>query len=94
MEAVRRRRLARGDTHDQVEELLTANTRTHPLMALALFDDERKTEEMLPRLRKIGTWAADAFNACKAGAHKGHADDLDDLIGGSRKLAAKIAATP
>jgi hypothetical protein len=94
MEAVRRRRLARGDTHDQVEELLTANTRTHPLMALALFDDEHKTEEVLPRLRRIGPWAADAFNACKAGAHKGHGDDLDDLIGGSRKLAARIAATP
>jgi hypothetical protein len=53
METVRRRRLARGETHDQVEELLAANTRTHPLMALALLDDERRTEDVLPRLRRI-----------------------------------------
>jgi hypothetical protein len=31
MEKVRRRRLAKGEPHEQVEELLTANTRTHPL---------------------------------------------------------------
>jgi hypothetical protein len=35
MEAVRRRRLGRGETHEQVEELLANDARTHPLMALA-----------------------------------------------------------
>ena len=69
-------------------------TRTHPLMALALLDDERRTEDVLPRLRRIGTWALDAFNACKAGSHQGQSDDPKELMENSRKLAAKITEAP
>lgn len=90
MEAVRRRRLGRGERHEEVEDLLKANAKTHPLMALGLFDDERRTNDVLPRLAKIGAWAADAFQACKAGAHEMHDGDIDDLIAGSQRLAEHI----
>jgi hypothetical protein len=89
MEAVRRRRLSRGDPHEAVESLL-ACARTHPLMALALFDDEKRTEEVMPRLRKIGTWAVDVFKMCKAGAHERHEGDLKLLIDTSARLANYI----
>jgi hypothetical protein len=91
METVRRRRLLRGEAHDQVEALLGANARTSPLMALALFDDEKRTSDVLPRLNKFGPWAADAFQCCKAGAHVAHQGDLSELIRYSERLARQIA---
>jgi ABC-type lipoprotein export system ATPase subunit len=87
MEKIRRRRLMRGELHDDVEELLAANAKPHPLMALALFDDERKTADVLPRLKKVGKWSADVFQAIKAGAHVRHEGDFDDLIKNAEKLA-------
>ena len=94
METIRRRRLQRGETHDAVEAVLSANARAHPLMALALFDDERKTEEVLARLRKVGVWAVEAFKCCKAGAHEAHAGDLKDLIRDTERLAGHVAGMP
>jgi hypothetical protein len=91
METVRRRRLVRGELHGHVEELLAANARPHPLMALALFDDERQTNEVLPRLNSLGRWAADAFQAIKAGAHVAHEGDLGELIRSSEKLAKFVS---
>jgi ABC-type lipoprotein export system ATPase subunit len=87
MEKIRRRRLMRGELHDDVEELLAANAKPHPLMALALFDDERKTADVLSRLKKLGKWSADVFQAVKAGAHVQHEGDFDDLIKNTEKLA-------
>jgi hypothetical protein len=92
MEAVRIRRLGRGEPHEAVEALLLTNTKMHPLMALALFDDEAKTGDVLARLNKFGKWAGDAFMACKEGAHEAHAGDLDALIAASHQLAAKVRA--
>ncbi|MBA3885553.1 MAG: AAA family ATPase [Acidobacteria bacterium] len=91
MEAVRRRRLARGAPHDSVEELLAANARMHPLMALALFDDEKKTNEVMPKLQKLGGWAIEAFKICKVGAHERHEGDLKTLVDSSQRLARHLA---
>jgi hypothetical protein len=91
MEKVRRRRLGRGATHEEVEDLLTTNARTHPLMALALFDDVKRTEDVLPRLKKLGAWAVEVFNWCKAGAHTSQGGDLKELIDTAERLAIKIA---
>jgi hypothetical protein len=91
METIRRRRLARGELHDDVEQLLEANARPHPLMALALFDDERRTGDVLPRLNRVGKWSADVFQAIKAGAHVPHDGDFDDLIKNSEKLARFVS---
>jgi ABC-type lipoprotein export system ATPase subunit len=90
METIRRRRLLRGELHDDVEVLLSANARPHPLMALALFDDERRTSDVLHRLNKIGKSSADVFQALKAGAHVSYDGDLDELVTNSERLARFI----
>jgi recombinational DNA repair ATPase RecF len=94
MEAVRVRRLRKGEQHDVIEALLMANSKMHPLMALALFDDEKKTNEVLARLNKFGKWAGDAFMACKEGAHEAHTGDLETLIDASYKLATQVRGLP
>ncbi len=94
MEKVRARRLGNGALHDAVEQVLTANAKTHPLMALALFDDETRTGDVLTRLNKMGTWAADAFKACKEGAHEQFTGDVGELIDDMKKLAEKVRALP
>jgi recombinational DNA repair ATPase RecF len=89
METIRRRRLARGQSHDDVEQLLANNAKPHPLMALALFDDERRTNDVLPRLNKMRARSADVFQAIKEGAHVGHNGDFDELIDESERLAKR-----
>ena len=91
METVRRRRLQRGESHDDVEELLAANARTHPLMAQALFDDPKRTDDVFERLKKLGPRAVETFKRCKAGAHEGDDGDLRDLIKDAERLARQIA---
>lgn len=90
MEVIRRRRLQRGELHDDVELLLSTNAKPHPLMALALCDDERSTADVLPRLAKIGKGTAEVFKALKAGAHERYEGDLDELIAGAERLAKHI----
>jgi hypothetical protein len=90
MERVRAKRLGKGGRHEDVEQLLLDNGKTHPLMALALFDDEKKTNEVLPRLNRFGAWAADTFKACKEGAHEAHTGDLVELIDATKKLAMQL----
>ena len=90
MEAGRRRRLARGETHDAVEELLAANAKIYPLIALALFDDESRTNDVMGRLQRMGPWAVDAFKICKMGAHERHEGELKSLIDNSHRLAQQL----
>jgi hypothetical protein len=95
MSVVRRKRLGRGEPHEDVEALLSVHGKTHPLMALALFDDESRTNDVLPRLEKIGKWAPAALQACKSGAHGAHgayAGDLDTLVKDVQRLAEQIVA--
>ncbi len=95
METVRRRRLGRGDRHDDVEGLLTANARTHPLMALAMFDDEQRVAEVFSALNKrVGPWAVDVCRACKEGAHEVFDGDIEHLIDHSKRLAAFVRSQP
>ena len=90
MEAVRRRRLANGDTHDAVEKLLTENAKLFPLIALALFDDASKANDVPQRLKKMGQWAIDAFTVCKMGAHERHEGELKLLVDNSKRLAQSL----
>jgi recombinational DNA repair ATPase RecF len=94
MERVRRRRLLRGDTHEEVEELLAAHAKMYPLIALALFNDESKTNDVMPRLRKAGSWAVEAFEICRMGAHERHEGELKVLIDDSRRLARFVSEAP
>jgi hypothetical protein len=59
-------------------------------MALALFDDEKRTSDVLPRLKRIGKSSADVFQALKAGAHVRYDGDLDELVVNSERLARFI----
>ena len=90
MEAIRRRRLARGEMHRDVEELLIG-AGTTALAALALFDDDSAGGKVLGEINK--RWspiAADAFNDCKRGAHVGFSGSLESLIGESQNLAERL----
>lgn len=88
METIRRRRLGKGESYDAVEQLLATNARTHPLMALALFDDEQRAADVFATLNKrVGVWASDIFRACKEGAHDAHGGDLAVLVDRTGRLA-------
>ncbi|MBA2304495.1 MAG: hypothetical protein H0W08_17945 [Acidobacteria bacterium] len=90
MESVRRRRLKRGDSHDSVEQMLEANGKMYPLIALALFDDASRTNDVLPKLQRFGPWAVEAFKICKMGAHERHEGELKSLINNSERLAKQL----
>jgi len=70
MEVVRRRRLGRGDRHERVESAL-ADAKVHDLVALALFDDPRRSSDVFPTLNRWARDLADAFADCKRGTHVG-----------------------
>jgi ATPase subunit of ABC transporter with duplicated ATPase domains len=79
MELVRRRRLARGESHDQVEAVL-AGKAVHDLVALAVFDRDDRGGDLLQTLR---TWF-DGYPAvlqdCKRGTHVGEREIDDDAF--------------
>ena len=55
LEAVRTRRLGRGESHDSIEALFEEHTKLLPRLALALFDDaERAGEDLLRLLGQLG----------------------------------------
>jgi len=77
VDMIRAKRLEAGDRHDDVDELLDAHPKLYARMALALFDDSNRTNDVLHRLNAFGAWAATAFTACNAGAHVGSAGQLE-----------------
>ncbi len=86
-EAVRRRRLMRGERHAEVEELLDRHDRLTSVVALALFDDPERTGDVYRHLNQYGKWAGDALRACNEGAHEGHGGELLPLVQDVEKLA-------
>ncbi len=86
-ETVRRRRLSRGEPHAAVEDLLTSLTGTKPLAALALFDDEKRAGDVLPRLNKESKDAADTFRAVNEGTHEALPGPVLELVRSAEKLA-------
>lgn len=69
VEAVRRRRLARGEAHADVERDLAEATTTMTLAALALFDDSGRGGEVYRRINTWGQSMGDALRWCREGAH-------------------------
>jgi ABC-type lipoprotein export system ATPase subunit len=86
-EAVRRRRLGRGEAHAAVEELLERSKSTKALAALVLFDDAAKTADVLPRLDKERRAYADTFRLVNEGAHEELRVPLEDVVQGAKDLA-------
>jgi recombinational DNA repair ATPase RecF len=92
IETARRRRLARGDAHDDVERVIAEADRTMPRLALGLLDDPTAGGAVYPWLDKTGRWAADTVRRCQSGAHEGGAGDMRGLIADSRRLVDLIRA--
>jgi hypothetical protein len=93
-QAVRRRRLGRGEQHATVEQLLVGLTTCKQLAALALFDDAGRAGDVYGRLNGFGRWSASAFRAVNEGAHGEYAGDLTKLIRDAHELATRIRALP
>ena len=90
--AVRRRRLDAGVPHLEVEEALERVHKLKPMIALALFDDEKRAGDVLASVnRRWGKQAGDAIVESDRGAHEPIQGDAEDLIENTRLLARKLA---
>ena len=92
MEAIRRRRIGRGEPHAEVEALLARITSTKALTALALFDDEKRAGDVLPHLNKQSRESADTFRAVNEGSHDALPGPMIDLVKSAEKLARWLVA--
>ena len=91
IEVVRRRRLAKGDRHADVEALLESSRTLNKLMSLALFDDADRAGENLTTIRnKWKDDAADVFKSCQSGAHGSFEGDLDRLVSRTGTLTGNV----
>jgi len=86
-EAVRRRRLARGERHTDVEDVLAGCAGTKAFVSLALFDDPQRAGEVLPRLDKESRDYADVYRMCNEGAHGVEVGARVGLIRQAERLA-------
>ena len=93
VDVVRRRRLARGDSHEAIEELFTTQTKLVPRLALALFDDADKGGDVYASIKnRFGPWQVDTVKLCNEGAHKGFPqDDALSFVRNTEKLANDLA---
>ena len=94
MEAIRRRRIGRGEPHAEVEALLTGITSTKALAALALLDDEKRAGDVLPHLNQKSKEGADAFRAVNEGSHGALSGVPIDLVRSAEKLARWMQKLP
>jgi hypothetical protein len=95
VDAVRRRRIGRGEAHADVEDALTASTKLTVFASLALFDDATRGGDVLARINSsFGRRAGDAFVAVNKGVHHGVVGDLRDLVRDAALLARNLAVVP
>lgn len=93
-EVVTRRRLGRGESYDEVDELLAKAEKLSLLMALTLFDDAGRAKDVLGHLnRNFGAWAATSYKQVQSGSHSAiAADGLTELVRNSERLAKDVVA--
>jgi DNA repair exonuclease SbcCD ATPase subunit len=91
-QAVRRRRLARGERHADVEDVLAGCKGTTSYVSLALFDDPQKGGEVMPRLHKESRDLADVLRQCNEGAHGMEVGVRTGFIREAEKLARWLQA--
>jgi energy-coupling factor transporter ATP-binding protein EcfA2 len=83
-----------GRRHDDIESaLISARRRLTTLAALAMFGDEHRGGEVLPKLRAWGHQFAGTYQALNKGAHEAHLGDLRQLAGDARRLTEKIGSS-
>ncbi len=90
VEIVRRRRLTRGDRHDDVERELAAANKLNKSFALAMFDDVENGGGVLPRLNEWDGQMAQTYQACNHGAHGSYVGDATLLVSDTRALVKKL----
>ena len=92
LDVIRRRRLTRGDSHDEVERLFETHGKLVPRLALALFDDAEKAGEVYASLKnRIGPWQVDTVKLCNEGAHKGFpGGDARNFVRNVEQLANEL----
>jgi recombinational DNA repair ATPase RecF len=92
IDVVRRRELADGRPHEDVEVELASATRLLPLLALTLFGDSQRGNRVYHQLDEHGPWATAAVKACNAGAHTRVAADPVQLVRDVERLIKRLAA--
>lgn len=94
LQVVRRRRLGRGDRHDEVEQQVQSTKNLLDLMSLALFDTGDKGGDVLRHLNQGRGLhgAADTVQAVKAGAHGHYTGDPYDLVLATERLTEYLVA--
>ncbi len=93
IEAVRRRRIGRGDAHADVEAELGRVTRLGQYAAFALFDDPSRAGDVPSRIESLfGAAKVRAYQAANRGSHDGFQGDLADLVRDCAVLARELAA--
>ena len=94
-EAFRRRRLKRGDEHDEVEKLLEKSRTTNAKAALALFDDAKRVRDVHQALMDgLNESATNAYHACRQSVHGSYEGDLKELISETRRLTKFLRSRP
>jgi len=90
-ETIRARQLAVGVRHAEVERALTDAHTLHQVVALALFEDADRGDQVFSRIReKYGSGAASAFKAAKAGPHEAYRGNLKRFVEDTAALAASL----
>jgi recombinational DNA repair ATPase RecF len=94
IDLARRRRLGRGDRHDDVEAAIARADKTMPRLALGVLDDATRAGEVYKWLRdRLGGWAADTVRQCQSGTHEGGGGaDMEGLLADTRRLVKAIGA--
>ena len=92
-EAIRARQIKARPRHADVEHALTKASTLRALMALTLFNDAGRGQDVDAELRRrFGPTAANALTAANAGTHGAYRGDPKALINDAERLAADVRA--
>lgn len=87
-EVVRRRQLAAGMPHAEVEAQLLAADRLTKRLALALHGDAKRTASIMNDVSsRFGRTAAEVVNRVNKGSHQGDGGDLKGLVANTERVA-------
>jgi energy-coupling factor transporter ATP-binding protein EcfA2 len=94
-EVIRTRRIGAGRGHAEVERVLGEAHTLHDVVALALFDDTRRGDRVVSKLRELaGQSGVNAFWAAKTGVHDAYQGDLRPLVQDTARLTEALMARP
>jgi len=90
-ETIRNRRISAGARHSDIEQALVRAQTLHQIVALALFDDASRGDQVVSSLRtRYGATAINAFKAAKAGPHTAHNGNLVGFVEDTARLAEQL----